>query len=154
MVQVRADTAKVAEALGKLKQNKDLFRKALSLIGEEAVSNIVRNKLSGQVLKVKTGKLKQSIKWGLEGWNKAWVGVGEGTPGSRYGSIHEFGGVIVPRHANALRFRIKDKWVMAKKVTIPRRPYVWPGLQEIFFNGRVLEICNRLIKQDLDKKWK
>lgn len=46
-----------------------------------------------------------------------------------YGAIHQFGGVIVPRTADALVFRLGGHLVVAKKVTIPARPYlgVSPG---------------------------
>ena len=48
-----------------------------------------------------------------------------------YARIHEFGGVIRPKTANALRFQTKDgNWVITQSVTIPARPYVRPALDE------------------------
>jgi phage virion morphogenesis protein len=49
-----------------------------------------------------------------------------------YGAIHQFGGVIVPRSASALVFRMGGHLVFARKVTIPARPYlgVSPGDQK------------------------
>jgi phage virion morphogenesis protein len=41
-----------------------------------------------------------------------------------YGAIHQLGGIIVPRRADALVFRMGGHLVMAKKVTIPARPYL------------------------------
>jgi phage virion morphogenesis protein len=41
-----------------------------------------------------------------------------------YGAIHQFGGVIVPRSADRLVFRIGGRLVFARKVTIPARPFL------------------------------
>lgn len=46
-----------------------------------------------------------------------------------YAAIHEFGGVIVPRHAAALVFRTKDgMWHTVKRVVMPARPYMRPAI--------------------------
>lgn len=39
-------------------------------------------------------------------------------------AIHQFGGTIVPRTADALAFRIGGRLVIARKVTIPARPFL------------------------------
>lgn len=41
----------------------------------------------------------------------------------RYAAIHQFGGVIRPKTAKALRFFSGGKWYTVKKVTIPARPF-------------------------------
>ncbi len=41
-----------------------------------------------------------------------------------YGAIHQFGGVIKPKRGKALAFRLGGRLVLAKKVTIPARPYL------------------------------
>ena len=40
-----------------------------------------------------------------------------------YAAIHQFGGTIRPK-GSALRFRIGRRWVFARKVTIPARPFL------------------------------
>lgn len=40
-----------------------------------------------------------------------------------YASIHQFGGVIKPKTAKALRFFSGGRWWTVKKVTIPARPF-------------------------------
>jgi len=53
------------------------------------------------------------------------VGVQKGTSGSLAGAaIHQYGGTIRAVRAQFLRFRLNGKWVMAKQVKIPARPYV------------------------------
>jgi phage gpG-like protein len=46
----------------------------------------------------------------------------------KYARIHEFGGIIRPKKKKALRFKIGDKWVMVKRVVMPKRPYFRPTL--------------------------
>ncbi|EFO33221.1 prophage MuSo2 protein [Roseibium sp. TrichSKD4] len=41
-----------------------------------------------------------------------------------YAGIHQFGGTIVPKDAEALVFRIGGRTIRAKKVEIPARPYL------------------------------
>lgn len=41
-----------------------------------------------------------------------------------YAAIHQFGGVIEPRRAKALRFKIGGRWITAKRVRIPSRKMV------------------------------
>lgn len=41
---------------------------------------------------------------------------------TRYAAIHQFGGVIEPRRAKALRFKLSERWVTVKRVRIPPRP--------------------------------
>jgi len=43
---------------------------------------------------------------------------------TKYAAIHQFGGVIRPKNAPALRFQAEDgTWVVTMKVTIPARPF-------------------------------
>lgn len=43
---------------------------------------------------------------------------------TRYAAIHQYGGIIRPVRAKALRFKLGDAWVTKKKVTIPQRMQV------------------------------
>ena len=51
-------------------------------------------------------------------------------PSVIYGRIHEFGGVIKPVKAQALAFEIKGQLILAQSVTIPKRPYLQPALDD------------------------
>jgi phage gpG-like protein len=43
---------------------------------------------------------------------------------TKYAAIHQFGGIIRPKNAPALRFQAEDgTWVVTMKVTIPARPF-------------------------------
>jgi len=68
------------------------------------------------------GGLMGSINWQLAGSDGVAIGTNK-----VYGAIHQLGGRIVPQSAGALRFRLGDKVVVAKAVTIPARPYLGVG---------------------------
>lgn len=93
--------------------------------------HIKSRKLSGQVLKPRTGRLRSS--WARKAAvDKPGVGV-QGRVGTNvvYARIHEFGGVIRPKSSDGwLRFKIGGSWVTVKSVTIPARPYVGPTIRE------------------------
>jgi phage gpG-like protein len=42
----------------------------------------------------------------------------------QYASVHQYGAVIKPVKAKALRFKIGKRWVQARAVRIPARPYI------------------------------
>lgn len=46
-----------------------------------------------------------------------------------YARIHEFGGVIEPKSARFLVFKVDDRWIRTSRVTIPARPYLQPALE-------------------------
>lgn len=47
-----------------------------------------------------------------------------------YSAIHEFGGVILPVRAKALKFKIGNQWKTVKKVVMPKRPFLRPALED------------------------
>lgn len=57
-----------------------------------------------------------------------------------YAAIHQFGGKIVPKNAKALVFKLGGGIVRVKSVTIPARPYLGFGAQEIQMALDVLEV--------------
>jgi len=69
------------------------------------------------------------------------VGADEVRVGSGriYARIHQFGGVIVPKRARFLRFRLSIGMVKALKVTIPSRPFLGIDRQDEQEIGDVLE---------------
>jgi HK97 gp10 family phage protein len=113
----------------------ELLEKALTA-GAMIVANDAKRRAP-----VKTGNLRRSIHIGGQGAgaeggdigrpaqpaNGAAVQVGTNV---EYAAIHEYGGIITPKTAKALRFKIGDKWVMTQRVQIPARPYLRPALDE------------------------
>jgi phage gpG-like protein len=89
---------------------------------------IVKNKLSGQVLHRRSGKLAGSIM----GTEKIEGGDVVGIVGSnlKYARIHELGGIIRPKNFTYLHFKIGDEWIKTKEVNMPKRSYIKPSLEE------------------------
>ena len=95
---------------------------------------IKNNKLSGQVLQKRTGKLKKSIgnkinTSGQDVIGRVFPRVGANFP--PYGYVHETGGIIKPKKKEYLHFVIGGNWVKVKQVKIPARPYMQPTTEEI-----------------------
>lgn len=85
--------------------------------------------LSGVALQRRTGRLRASI-------NTRVIIAGDrviGRIGTNvvYARIHELGGVILPKTAQALKFQIPGVgWRTVKKVTMPARPFLRPSLSD------------------------
>ena len=84
--------------------------------------HIKEQKLTGQVLKVRTGTLRRSIGHTIDDTGSAITGQ-VSTP-VKYAPLHEFGGTVKARiveakRAKALRFQVGGKTVFAKRVSIP-----------------------------------
>ena len=80
-------------------------------------------------LGVRSGRLRSSIFWFVNRRANQIVG----TIGTNvvYAPIHEFGGIIVPKRAKWLRFMVRPgQWVSVKKVTMPKRPFLHPALED------------------------
>ena len=63
-----------------------------------------------------------------------------------YARIHQLGGTIKPKNAEALRFMLGEETVTAKSVTIPARPYLGWGDDEV----RTVE---DVVETWLDQAW-
>jgi phage gpG-like protein len=84
----------------------------------------VRQKLSGQVLNVKTGALRRSIFGTVDDRGTAVYGHVASSGDVKYAAIHEFGGTtpphdIIATKAQALAFMVGAKLVFAKVVHHP-----------------------------------
>ena len=139
-------------------QNSKLFR-VLSLSMRKIMENIqntARKKVTGDVLNVDTGRLRNSIRFRINKGGKRIVGhIGSNVV---YARIHEFGGVITPKKrqfltipfsgvkgfagdysdtfiAKGIIFQkvgrgIKPLFSLKRSVTIPARPYLAPSIVE------------------------
>lgn len=102
---------------------------------------IQTQKLSGQVLNRKSGRLMRSIGSKVEQSAKAVFGVVFQSSDVPYGAIHEFGGrtaahVILPKKASVLAFNWKGANVFFRRVNhpgsvFPERSYMRSGLRDM-----------------------
>jgi hypothetical protein len=122
----------------------------------EVQQHIQRDKLSGQVLHQRSGKMIASIRviMAVFDGEKITAGVqGAGGP-AWYGRLHEETGTkphdIFPVRAKALAFYVGGKLVFAKRVHhpgFPPRPFMAPGWDEMRANtqARIQEGLNGIL---------
>lgn len=69
---------------------------------------------------------------------------------TKYAAVHQFGGVIKPKAAKALRFRLPDgTWRFAKQVTMPARPFypVDNGKLTVKAEEKIVAAGNRVVQR-------
>lgn len=91
----------------------------------------IKQKLSGEVLNVRTGNLRRSIFSETINDGARVEGRAASSGDVKYGAIHEFGGVIVPVKAKTLSFVIDGKRIFTKKVVMPKRSFMRTSLSEL-----------------------
>lgn len=99
----------------------------------ELQRHIVEDKLSGQVLKVKTGNLRRSIsiQQTVTDTGNSFQAKVFSSNDVKYAAIHEYGGTIVPIKANALSWIGPDgKRIFAKSVTLKERSFMRTSLAD------------------------
>lgn len=119
-----ADTSQISMLAQKFAQadqeTRDKMLRASRAIAIDLQSYIRTNKLQGQVLHQRSGRLSRGVRYEVEAVGpviKAEVGVFEGVP---YAAIHEYGGEIMRTG------RIKGAYV----IHMPERSYVRSSLRE------------------------
>lgn len=89
-------------------------------------SYVKTDELSGQVLHIRTHRLKSSIQGAAE--LKGSEIIGRIGTNLKYARIHEYGGTIRAINAPYLKFKIGNQWVQKKEVHIPARPFLVPAI--------------------------
>lgn len=100
--------------------------------------------LAGATLKARTHYLQKSVK-SIVTWLGNKISGRVGSP-VVYAAIHEYGGIIRPKNAKYLVFRIEGKWIRTKKVTMPKREWLSKSLYDVKTQierafGREIEIA-------------
>lgn len=142
-IEFRGDTALIAKYNGASARVQLALQKEISTIILKLERHIKADKLSGQVLNVRSGNLRRSIHARLPVEVSGPTVTGKvGQSGDiKYGAIHEFGGttpahVIEAKRANVLAFVMGGKTVFAKRVNhpgskMPQRSYMRTGLADM-----------------------
>ena len=88
----------------------------------------IKDKLSGKVLHVRTGRYRSSITNRIEGTGTDIVGkIGTNV---EYARIHEYGGIIRPKEKKFLHFVVDGHEIFVEAVKMPKRPIWEPTLKE------------------------
>ena len=64
-------------------------------------------------------------------------------------SINEFGGIIKPKNSKYLKFQIMGKWKTVKQVVIPKRPFLFPAVNDN--KEKIAKIIVDKLVEDLTK---
>jgi phage gpG-like protein len=75
--------------------------------------------------RVRSGRLARSL--GARVTRRGQTLIGELYASAPYAAAQEHGAVIQARRRRHLRFQVEGRWVMARRVEIPARPYLRPG---------------------------
>lgn len=121
----------------------------------------VKGKLSGDVLKVRTGALRRSIFFAMaESTSDAVKGKVASSGDVRYAAIHEFGGrtpphIIEPVKAKVLAFMVGGKQVFARRVNhpgsqMPQRSFLRSSLADM--SGEISVGLKDAIREGLRQK--
>ena len=122
------------------KLRSDLVRRVSALSVQ--MEALVKRKLSGQALNVRSGNLRDSIVHDVDYTGSAVSGAVFSDNSVKYGRIHEYGGttrphVIEPKDPDGvLAFKVGGRQVFARRVNhpgskIPARPFMRPSLEEM-----------------------
>lgn len=114
-------------------------RLSIEALAIELTAKVKADKLSGQVLRNRTGTLRRSINYRVNAAGNSVIGsVGTNL---EYAAIHEYGGQtkpheILPKNAKALKFQLGGKTIFAKSVKhpgskMPVRSFLRSALQDM-----------------------
>lgn len=119
--------------------HRSLVRKINALV--QMLATRVRQKLSGEVLHVRSGDLRGSIHTKVTETTTSVKGTVYSAGDVKYARIHEYGGTIpahdiVPNKKKALAFIVDGKQIFARRVHIPEinmpeRSYLRSSLEEL-----------------------
>lgn len=117
----------------------------------------IKQKLSGQVLKVRSGNLRDSIDYDVQTGATSVIATIFSNTSVKYGRIHEYGGitaphVIEPRAGNVLAFEMGGQTIFARRVNhpgskIPARPFMRPTLAE--YRVKIITSMNDAVRESI-----
>jgi len=142
MIDLKWDFSKFDRNINRIKrESHPIGLQAMRRATEYVRGYIVKNKLKGQVLNWKKGRLAGSISSAqrIEGQDV----VGMVGSNLKYARIHELGGEIRPKKAKALFIPLRANvlprqaglvygkdFIFSQLVKIPKRPYIMPSIEE------------------------
>ena len=124
------------------------LERAVYSLAERLRNHIIQDKLLGQVLNRRTGRLGQSIQQKVDSSATSITGTVYSAGDVKYAAIHEFGGhipahIIEAKNAQALAFVMGGKQVFAKRVN-------WPGAtmpQRSFMRSSLADMKDEIVQK-------
>lgn len=122
----------VSGKLARLGSRADELRElVLKRLGGKAVSIAQKDYLTGQKLNIRSGNLRSAMNYRLRADKSVYIGNS-----MVYSAIHEFGGTIVPKRGQYLRFFNQEgQEIFVKQVVMPKRSYTRPAIDQLFNSG-------------------
>ncbi len=151
------------ELIGRLeampKQVRDALYKRVQILRLRLEGKIKSEKLSGQVLHVRTGRLRASIFSEATQTDTSVTGRAASSGDVKYGAIHEFGGKtppheIVATKAQALSFVMNGKQTFFKSVhhpgsVMPERSFMRSALSDM--KDEIIDSLNAGVSEGIQK---
>lgn len=146
------DLDEVLEGLDKLeRRSPEMLDHVVATLADAGMGYVQEHKLSGQVLKRRTGDLATKMR--TQATRRGVHEVIAGGADVPYAAIHEFGGEIRPKRGRYLRFRTPDgAYHTVERVFIPARPYMSTGMNE-FLDRKGGRIAEGAVDTWLRREW-
>jgi len=90
-------------------------------------ASLERMRPGGGGPQVRTGRLAGSLRTEVVQEGDAWVG--RLIADAPYAAAQEYGAVIQANKAKYLKFQVQGRWVQKRRVELPARPYLRPGIE-------------------------
>ncbi len=93
---------------------------------------------------VRSGRLLRSL--GGRVWRRGEGVVAELWARAPYAAAQEYGAVVLAKRSKYLKFRVQGRWVQARRVVIPARPFLRPAAQTM------VAALERLVFEEMHKE--
>lgn len=151
IINVKADLDEAMDLLSELDGNKSrMRRRILSGVGV-AVKNSVKKSYRSFFHK-RTGTLYKSLNSKVMKNGKAVIiSPSAERDGVRYGYVLSKGTTIDAKKGDFLTFRIGDKWIRKKSVTIPEKDWVVGPARKFLEGGEMKTRLDKLTQREIDR---
>lgn len=122
---IQSQVVGLPELYSKLRQLDAVAAERNLVLAGTAGGQVIRNAAAANAPKL-TRTLERSIHVEVVDKSRARVTIMVGT-NVIYAAIHEFGGIITPKHAKMLAFELDGKLIFAHSVRINATPYMRPA---------------------------
>lgn len=126
------------------------LRAFMERVGIMLQAYVLTQKLSGQALNRRTGKLAGSVNQRVEESNGTFAAIVQAGNLAPYGAIHEFGGLVtIPDHLSASRLG-RSYLVRSHTANYPQRSFMRSSLAEN--QEQILQMAEKMVTDSLKGK--
>lgn len=146
--QIDVDTKAFENQLKEHKSSmKKIARRMMGAVLSKVKKDIRNTKLKGQVLKKRSGTLLKTIRFKTKSDFTATL-----SNESYYARFHEYGPTtILPKKGKYLTFAINGEIKRVTQVTLPKRTFILPVLEDYFNTNKASTIFDEILQDALNK---